>query len=94
MFNLLNWFYSTYWYTPARNAPNNGIDIKKFIESKPAEVKTITQNDLNVAIANLHKVDKHDKPTFYSSPLLKEFDEVFEIGYKNYFEQLKLKKKC
>lgn len=92
MFNLFNWFYTTYIYAAARNAPNNGVDIKKFIESKPVEIKTISQNDLTSAIAKLKSPLPAEKPTVYSSPLIKEFGEVFEMGYKNYFEQLKLKK--
>ena len=88
MFNFINWFYTTYFYTPARNAPNDGVDIKKFIEKN--EIKTITSDDLSSAISNLKKVDtNNDKPLTYTSPLLKEMDEVFKIGYKNYFKNKK-----
>lgn len=93
MFNLLNWFYSNYIYGPARNAPNNGVEIKKFVDSKPTEVKTITEQDLTTAISKLNKIEVNsNKSPVYTSPLLKEFDEVFNMGYKNYFEQLKLKR--
>lgn len=93
MFNwIVDWLYSTY-SGPARNAPNSGHDIKKFIENKPPEVTLISSDDINNVIKKLNKVPEIEKPTsFPSSPLMTEFHNVFNMGYKNFFEQKKLKK--
>lgn len=89
---IVDWFYTTY-SGPARNAPNAGHDIKKFIESKPPEITLISPDDINKVIQNLNKIPEIEKPTsFPGSPLMTEFNNVFNIGYKNYFEQKKLKK--
>jgi hypothetical protein len=49
-------------------------------------VKIITQEDIINAKNKLHKVEPNNKSSIYKSPLLKEFDNVFAVGYQNYFE--------
>lgn len=83
---LASWFYTTDYSGPARNAPNNGVSIKKYIEEKPQEVNIITQEDIINAKNKLHKVEPNNKSTIYKSPLLQEFDQVFQMGYQTYFE--------
>jgi|SRR6516162_5034219 hypothetical protein len=130
---MLSWFtnYFYTWYSgPARNAPNDGINIKKFIESKPADIKLIAVHDLTDVKNKLKPVDTTKTITTYFcitpkelqqtklklhntkqtnksfifdtiqphfeknknlTPLMQEFNTVFELGYKNYFEQKKKK---
>lgn len=88
---ITEWFYT---YTtpvtgPARNAPNNGVDIKKYIEDKPLEVKMITCEEVKDALEKLKPVVNNEKPAIYTSPLIAEFNQVFDMGYKNYFEKKK-----
>ena len=88
---ITEWFYtySTPVTGPARNAPNNGVDIKKYIDEKPVDVIIITCADVKEAKENLKPVVNVEKPTNYTSPLIAEFNQVFEMGYKNYFDQKK-----
>jgi hypothetical protein len=90
---LASWFYTTDYSGPARNAPNEGLDIKKYIEEKPPEVKIITQEDIINAKNKLHKVEPNNKSSIYKSPLLKEFDNVFAVGYKIILKQEEKKNK-
>ena len=86
---LQSWFYAPVLSGPARNAPCAGIDIKKFIEEKAPEVNIITQNDIVEAKRNLVHVEPKNTFTPYTSPLIAEFNTVFEMGYKNFFEKKK-----
>lgn len=88
---LSSWFYSPVLSGPARNAPCAGIDIKKFIETKAPEMTFISQSDIVNAKKSLVHVEQHATPTVYTSPLMAEFNNVFEMGYKNYFEKKKSK---
>jgi hypothetical protein len=36
---IKNYIYYTIYSGPARNAPNDGVDIKKFIENRPPNIK-------------------------------------------------------
>ena len=87
---ISEWLYAIY-SGPARNAPNNGVNIKKYIEQKPPDINTITSDDVKEAIDKLKPVVVIDKPLgyTYTSPLMAEFNTVFTMGYKNYFEKKK-----
>lgn len=121
---MLQWIKDYIYYTiysgPARNAPNDGVNIKKFIENKPSDVKLISGQDLLEAKNKLKTNDNSliKVNTFFSvtpkelinvkcqlktntnikminknnTPLMEEFNTVFKMGYKNYFEQRKLTK--
>ena len=54
---LPEWLYSKFYYAPARNIPENIEDIKKFVESIPPDIKTITTADLVEAKEKLIKVE-------------------------------------
>lgn len=86
---LSSWFYSPVYSGPARNAPNAGIDIKKFIENKAPEVSIISEKDIIDTKNKLTPTEIHDKPSFYVSPLMSELNDVFEGGYKEFFERKK-----
>ena len=87
---ISEWLYAIY-SGPARDAPNNGVNIKKYIEDKPPDIKTITCDDVKEAIDKLKPVTIKDKPLIYTSPLMAEFNTVFDMGYKNYFQKKKSK---
>jgi hypothetical protein len=117
---ITSFIYNTIYSGPARNAPNDGINIKKYIDEKPPEVKlisgddliqikqqlkkveeqpiktmsffSISQKDLLQAKSKLNKVNQKHTIEDNQSPLQREFNAVFQIGYKNYFEQKK--KQC
>lgn len=88
---LSSWFYSPVISGPARNAPCAGIDIKKFIEAKAPEMTFITESDIVNAKKSLVHVEQKQTSVTYTSPLMAEFNSVFEMGYKNYLERKKSK---
>jgi len=60
---ITNYFYT--WYAgPARNAPNDGINIKKLIESKP-DLKLLAVDELTKTKNNLKKVEQTKKISSY-----------------------------
>jgi len=96
MFNwLTSWFYTS--PTIESKITSTSIDVKKEIENKPIpldkiENTQITLNDINNKLQNLNKTPIIEKSTIYQgSPLMDEFDKVFKMGYKEYFEQRKNK---
>ncbi len=92
---ITEWFYTVYSSPtitgPARNAPNNGLDIKKYIEEKPPDVKMITSDDVKGQLGKLKPVVPIEKANVYTSPLITEFNQVFDLGYKTYFQKKKSK---
>lgn len=87
---LYSWFYDPVYSGPARNAPNAGIDIKKFIENKAPEVSIISEQEILEVKNKLTPLPEiHDKPSYYVSPLMNELNGVFKSGYKEYFEKKK-----
>lgn len=92
---MLNWLYSWWYFVPgpARNAPNDGVDIKKFVENKPTSVSVITETEIKTAMNNLNRVNVIHKPSGYTAPLIREFNEVFEMGYENFLKQRREKLK-
>lgn len=88
---LASWFYDPVYSGPARNAPNAGIDIKKFIENKSPEINLISEKDIIEVKNKLIPTELQEKPSHYVSPLMNELNNVFNSGYKNYFETKKSK---
>lgn len=90
---LSSWFYTSNVIAPARNMPEgvNVSEMKKIIETKPIEIGIITENDIVNAKKKLTHVERQPTPPTYTSPLMAEFNSVFEMGYKNYFERKKSK---
>lgn len=88
---IVEWLYTPFQYNAARNAPNNGVNIKKYIEEKPPEVKIITSKEIIETLEHLKPTPTIDRPVVYTSPLMAEFNQVFDMGYKNYFEKKKSK---
>lgn len=89
---MLTWIsellYSVVYAGPARNAPNSGINIKKYIEEKPPDVVSITKDDLEKV--KLTKVEtNNDRPKHYISPMMAEFQTVFDMGCHNFLEKKK-----
>lgn len=117
---IKDYLYYKIYSGPARNAPHDGINIKKYIEEKPPDVKLISQQELLEAKNKLKSPLDKPKTTFFCitpkdllqakcqlnnikindtikhnnqlSPLLQEFNMVFKMGYKEFFEQQKLGK--
>ena len=91
MFSWITEWFTTVYYGPgpARNAPNNGVNIKKFIEEKPPHVKIVTSEEIQQTMEKLKPVTGVEKAAVYTSPLLTEINSVFDMGYQNYFQKKK-----
>ena len=94
---MLSWV-TTWWSAgsftgPARNAPNNGIDIKKLFDQRPTQVMTLTQAEVIKEREKLRPTKINAIPPISNRPpIMQEFDDVFTQGYKEYFEFLRKKR--
>ena len=93
---MLGWI-SSWWSDPfagpARNAPNGGIDISKLFSQKPVHVITVSQQQILDIKNSLKKTETNITPPISSKPaIMCEFDEVFNLGYKGFFEERKKRK--
>lgn len=94
MFSWFDMFSSTFFSGPARNAPNNGVNIKEIL-TKADKGSEISQELIVNTLNSLKKtIINNDRPLFYRSPLLCELDEVFGKGNKIYFKNNKREKPC
>jgi len=94
MFNWISCFWSDGSFTgPARNAPNNGIDIKKIFDQRPLQVICVSESQIKTELSKLRKTTINAiPPLLHQPPIMKEFDNVFSQGYKQYFIARKLNK--
>lgn len=88
---LSSWFHTPVISGPARNAPCADGDIKKFIEAKAPEMAFITKDDIVNAKKSLVHIEQQSTTSYYTSPLMAEFNSVFQMGYKNFLEKKKSK---
>lgn len=87
---MLNWLLS--WFVtidqkssgPARNCPHE--NVKAFVENKPADMIIISELEVREARNKLHKVGCVEKSDYYTSPLMKELNNVFKMNYKTFLE--------
>jgi len=87
-FGWITSFWQTDSFTgPARNAPNNGIDIKKIFDQRPTQVMTLSQSEVQEELKKLRPTKINAVPPLsHKPPIMKEFDDVFKDGYKAFFE--------
>lgn len=94
MFSWVTSFWSkTHVSGPARNAPNNGENIKTIIDNKPPTVVSVTQKEIENTIKNLRKTVINEPYKSAPSSLELELASVFELGNSNYFELMRIKRK-
>ena len=75
---------------PARNAPNNGVDIKKLFDQRPKQVIAVSNVQIQTTLKGLKKTETNSVPPISDKPeIMKEFDCVFDHGYREYFIFLK-----
>lgn len=75
---------------PARNAPNNGKDIKTTIKQFNKQIIVLTDSDLVNIKQKLRKtVINENPPSFHKRPLLIELDTVFDKGGIKHINKLK-----
>ena len=70
---ISDWIYTIIYSGPARNAPNDGKNIKQILEQKPPDINAITANDLLYLKEKLKKVEEvPKKEDYYMKPLAKD----------------------
>lgn len=81
-----------YWFFPARNAPDNLSEIIK--NEKNFQLVAATREEIIEAKNNLRHVETRSSEDFLvdKKPLMRDFDNVFSHGYKQFFEEKKSKK--
>ena len=87
---VTSWWTSGAFSGPARNAPNEGKNIKAFFDQRPRQVIVVT----DVEIQNIRKCLKKAQtntspPKSHKPPIMKELDTVFEQGQVGYFETVR-----
>lgn len=88
---MLGWIWS-WWYNeedektsgrkiyPARNAPREGVDIKKLLDSRPNNVFIITQDEIRTRLAGLRKTPPQVREKVYQKPpILQEIEKRFVV---------------
>lgn len=94
---MLSWF-TSFWTDelssgPARNAPNNGFNIKEIFDQRPKQVITLSAEEVQEKLRSLKPtVINANPPVSNKPPLMKEFDDVFTSGYKEFLEAQRKKR--
>lgn len=71
---------------PARNAPNGGVNIRVILDQRPKQVMCVDQDTVVSTLKSLKKTIINAQPPISNKPpLMKDFDNVFEMGYKEFF---------
>ncbi len=93
MFNWLSTFLPTnnIIYGPGRNAPNDGKNIRQVLDQRATQVMSVPPEVIIEVKSGLRKTITNAQPPLSNKPpMMKEFDDVFTLGNKNYFEKLRL----
>lgn len=92
---VTNWWSSESFTGPARNAPNQGINIKYLFDQRPKQVIVVTDDQIKSIMAGLKKIEPNSTPPeSQDTPIMKELDDVFKRGNKNFFESLAIKSRA
>ncbi|MEM2986597.1 MAG: hypothetical protein QXV60_00650 [Nitrososphaerota archaeon] len=83
---LSNWWSAGTFSGPARNAPNQGKNIKSLFDQRPKHVIIVSDTEIKKALSNLKKTEVNQNSKDYENPLFKELYKIFEKGYKEYFK--------
>ncbi len=93
---MLQWV--TSWWSgvtigPARNAPNDGKNIKATLEQKPTQVVLLGEDEIKRVLSTLRKTTTNPPQTvFKQPPLFEELHSVLSQGHASYFQMIKKKK--
>jgi len=84
---LSGWWGSSNSFTPARNAPNGGVNIREALSQRPTQVISVSQQEILDTKARMRKVETNAvRPAFYEPPIVS--------GIREFFEKNKLRKTC
>ena len=93
MFSWLSTFLpsSDIIYGPGRNAPDGGKNIRQVLDQRATQVMSVPPEVIIEIKSTLRKTIINSRPPLSTKPpIMKEFDDVFTLGHKNYFEKLRL----
>lgn len=92
MSSWLSWFTgnSLIFSGPATEAPNVGVNIKILLDQRPKAVMIASQSEIVDALSKLKKTEINSVPPISNRPpIMKEFDQVFALGYHEFFKSRK-----
>jgi hypothetical protein len=84
---MLTWvasFFTGAFAGPARNAPNGGKNIKALIKENPPALTPSDKDIQHVKSVLKPTVVNAERPVVRKMPLLEEFDNVFDKGWKEF----------
>jgi len=90
---MFNWVSS--WWTnksisgPARNAPNDGKNIKELIDQKPTNVVLVSPNEINNVRIKLKKTIPNTPFRSETPKLFVDLENVFSQGNDKYFQNIR-----
>lgn len=99
---VTSWWSAGSFTGPARNAPNDGKNIKELFDQRPKQVMILTQEQVVTIRMNLRKTRTNATPPLSQKPpIMAELDTVFGQGNDSYFDMVrkrrevaKLNEKC
>lgn len=82
---ITSWWGSDLASGPARNAPNNGKNIKQLFEQRPQQVIIVTADVITQTLNGLRKTVINEIPPISQKPaIMQEFDNIFSQGVQAY----------
>lgn len=90
---MLSWVSS--WWTnkslsgPARNAPNDGKNIKELLQQKPVSIPLLSQQEISNARNNLKKITPNKPYESEPGQLKIALTQVFAQGNETYFNNFR-----
>lgn len=94
---ILGWFSSLwtseYFTGPARNAPNQGRNIKALFDQRPKQVINVSQEQIQSIKSSLKPTIINEIPPIKNpNPTIKELNNVYDIGPSEFLAQIRAKR--
>lgn len=87
---VTSWWSAGSFTGPARNAPNDGKNIKELFDQRPKQVMILTQEQVVTIRKNLRKTQTNATPPLSQKPpIMAELDTVFGQGNDSYFDMVR-----
>lgn len=91
---IMSWLFTGLWSNtffagPARNAPDNGINVKELLKSAPPTCGLVSAEQVQEIKSALKPITPNKPYVSPKPPLIADFDRVFSMGIDRYFDELK-----
>ncbi len=91
---IMSWLFTGLWSNtffagPARNAPDNGINVKELLKTAPPTCGLVSAEQVQEIKSALKPITPNKPYVSPKPPLIADFDRVFSMGIERYFDELK-----